>query len=488
MSGTIPKRPSLGISLLPLCILVGLLGVNIYLFGDNAAGGANQMVLIMSGVFTVALGVFWQQVPYKHFEKQIVESIGYAMVGVLILLTVGALISMWTASGIVPGIIFYGLQLLSPSVFLPACCVICAVVALATGSSWSTSGTVGVALMGIGMAMGIPVGMVAGAVISGGYFGDKLSPMSDTTNLAPAVSGAELFSHIRHMLVTVVPSFVLALVVFLFLGWNLDVQALGGGQVTEVTSAIDRTFELDWRIFVVPLVVFALVLQKMPALPALVMATLMGGLAVPALQPDLLIEKLGPSYGFVDIYKFLLEISFGGFKSETGHKMIDALFSRGGMANMLPTVWLVFAAMVFGGAMEAAGFLQRIAEGILSSVRKAGTLVGATIASCLFVNLSASDQYLSIIVPGRMFRAAYHRHGLEPKNLSRALEDGGTVTSVLIPWNTCGAYHAMVLGVPTLVYAPYCIFNIASPMISAFVAGMELSLTRMPARNMPAEA
>ena len=472
------KRPGLLLSMTPLMVLIFLLVVNILIFKDSSTSGPNQIALLLSGVVSALLGCSILKVSYKKIETEIVRSIGMAVPAMIILLVVGAIISIWIASGIVPTMIYYGLKTLSPQNFLPLSCLICAIVALTTGSSWSTSGTVGIALIGVGITLKIPEGMVAGAVISGAYFGDKLSPLSDTTNMAPAVAGTDIFSHIRHMLYTTIPALLLALTGFIILGFNYGSDQASISDEIAVTELIRSTFNVGWFQFIVPALVLLLIVKKVPALPALLAGCLAGIISMFIFQKDFLIQRLGDGYTLSQAYEFVINISFGGFSMETSNELINSLFSKGGMKGMLNTLWLILSAMVFGGTMEATGMLSTITNSILSAVKKSGSLVGATLASCITLNLTASDQYLAIVVPGKMFKKAYQKFELHPKNLSRTLEDGGTVTSVLIPWNSGGAYHSSVLGVPTLTYLPYCLFNIFSPIVSLFIASAGWTLEK----------
>lgn len=466
------KTPSFVVGLFPILFLITILTINIKIFGDSASSGPNQIALILSALLAMFMGIFYLNFPYKTIENAIVHSIGYATSAMIILLLVGTLIAVWIASGIVPTLIFYGLKTLTPQIFLPLTCMICAIVSLTTGSSWSTSGTIGLALMGIGSALGFPPGLVAGAVISGSYFGDKMSPLSDTTNMAPAVAGTDIFSHIRHMIYTSGPAILLSIIIFTIIGFFFTPVGNSFQQTKETLDAIEFYFNPSPLNLMVPLIVLFLITQKFAAVPAISAGILLGIGNIFFLQEGLADSILGVHYSYKDAYKWIIDISVHGFHIESGNQVVDELFNRGGMSSMLNTIWLILSAMMFGGALDGCKMLDALAKGIISIVSGTGTLVGATIASCITINLTASDQYLSIVVPGRMFPEAYRKAGLDVKNLSRALEDGGTVTSVLVPWNTGGAYHATILGVPTLTYLPYCFFNLLSPIISIFIASM----------------
>jgi NhaC family Na+:H+ antiporter len=378
-------------------------------------------------------------------------------------------------SGIIPAMIYYGLQILHPSIFLPACIIICAIISLATGSSWTTSATVGIALIGIGKVLGIPVGMVAGAVISGAYFGDKLSPLSDTTNLAPAMAGGDLFTHIRYMTLTTVPSIVITLIVFFIISFTQS--TVGTADIESLMVAIKDKFNIHLGLFLVPAVVIFLIVKKAPPLIALLIGTLMGGLFALIFQKDILMEVAqASSFSFDAAYRGIMDAITVSTQIKTMNPLLNDLFSSGGMEGMLGTIWLIFCAMVFGGIMDAIGALTRISNALLSWAQTTFQLFASTAASCLAINLTASDQYLSIVIPGKMFAKAYEKRGLAPENLSRTLEDAGTVTSVLIPWNTCGAYQSGVLGVGVGEYFIYAIFNWLSPFMTLAYAALKIKI------------
>ena len=366
-----------------------------------------------------------------------------------------------------------------------AACLACCAVSLATGSSWSTAATVGIALMGIGSTLGIHEGLVAGAVISGAYFGDKLSPLSDTTNLAPAVAGADLFGHIRYMLNTTIPSLLLALVAFLAIGlWGTTSGSVEG--LASIHEAIHERFHIGWWLYLVPLTVVVLIWRKVPALPALFIGTLLGALFAALFQQELLRDlATAEGGGMRRTYEVLIRTMGEGISITTGQVTVDELLSAGGMAGMLKTIWLILCAMIFGGIMEGAGLLQRITGALMGLVRGDGSLVATTAASCVFTNITASDQYLSIVVPGRMFAPVFRQHGLDPRVLSRTLEDSGTVTSALVPWNTCGAYMSGVLGVATMTYLPFCFFNLISPLMTVLQAFVGYRILRLPPPHAP---
>ena len=462
---TASKQPSLLQSFIPLLFLVTLLGMNVAFYGDNSLGGANQMALLFSAgiaaVVAMVIGQKWD----KLFDG-VVSSVESALPALIILLMIGALAGTWLISGVVPAMIYYGLDILNPTIFLFATCIICSIVSLATGSSWTTVATVGVALMGIGRILGFSDGMIAGAIISGAYFGDKMSPLSDTTNLAPAMAGTDLFTHIKHMMWTTFPSITIAALLFLILGFTSGSTANVEG-VESLQAAIASKFNINLGLFLVPIAMIGLIVKKVPAAPALFIGALLGGITAIAFQPQI-IESLasdGVSYAQA-AYMVMIDAMTTDIAIVSGNDVADELLGSGGMAGMLNTVFLIICAMIFGGVMEASGMLERIAQTILHLAKSTGSLIASTAGTCLVFNVTASDQYLAIVVPGRMFAKEYEKRGLAPENLSRTLEDSGTVTSALVPWNTCGAYHAGVLGVATGTYLPFAFFNIISPLMT----------------------
>lgn len=469
------KKPSLLQAFTPIIFLVVALFINVRIFGDASLDGSNQIILILSAA-VAGLVALKLNMPWSAMQNGIVKSISSAMASIIILLLIGSLAGTWLLSGIVPAMIYYGLQILNPTIFLVAACIVCSVVSIATGSSWTTAATVGIALIGIGKALGLHEGMVAGAVLSGAYFGDKMSPLSDTTNLAPAMAGTDLFTHIRYMAYTTVPSITIALIVFLILGFTTGANG-DVNQTQEILTAISSKFNVSGWLFLVPVVVVFLIVKKMPAIPAILIGALLGAGFALIFQPDIIVavsdwEGTRGEQTFVGIMKSL----YGDIAIVTGNEIVDDLLTSGGMYGMLNTVWLILSAMIFGGIMEASGMLKRIAEGVISGINSIGSLVASTVGTCVFFNITASDQYLAIVVPGRMYADIYKDKGLAPENLSRTLEDSGTVTSVLVPWNTCGAYHSNVLGVSTFAYAPFAIFNYISPLMTIAFAYFKIKI------------
>ena len=464
-------------ALLPVVVLVLLLSFNVTVYGDDALGGSNQFILLMGAAVAAIVG-FRNKVTYDQMIEAIGSNLKSTTGAILILLFVGALAGTWLLSGIIPAMIYYGLQILHPSIFLPACIVICAIISIATGSSWTTSATVGIALIGIGRALEIPVGMVAGAVISGAYFGDKLSPLSDTTNLAPAMAGSDLFTHIRYMTHTTVPSIIITLIVFLILGFFQNTS--GAADTDILLTSIKESFTINLGLFLVPVLVIFLIIRKTPPLAALLAGTLLGGLFALIFQPDLVVKIAGATtLSVTSAYQGVMNAIIGDISVTTSNELLNDLFSSGGMKGMLGTIWLIVCAMVFGGIMDAIGGLQRLSNALLSIAQSTFQLFASTAASCVVINLTASDQYLSIVLPGKMFNKAFADKNLAPENLSRTLEDAGTVTSVLIPWNTCGAYQSGVLGVGVGEYFIYAIFNWLSPIMTLIYAYFGIKIKKI---------
>jgi len=470
---------SLTLALTPLLLLVILLGINVFYFGDASLDGSNQFILLVGG-FLAALVGFYQKVSYEDMMDAVSNNLKSTSGSLLILLMVGALSGSWLISGIIPSMIFYGIKILNPTVFLAASVVISALISVATGSSWTTSATVGIALIGIGNAMGVPVGMTAGAIISGAYFGDKMSPLSDTTNLAPVMAGGELFSHIRYMTYTTIPSIAITLIVFIVLSLGLEVN--GTVETASLNAAIEERFFISPILFIVPVLVVLMIIKKTPPLIALLAGTLLGGVVALIFQPGLIASITGAnSLNLENGYKGMLTAFTTDISISTSNEALNDLFNSGGMAGMLGTIWLIVCAMVFGGVMEAIGALNRITQSLLSLAQSTFGLFASTVASCLAINLTASDQYLAIVVPGKMFSKAYKDRGLAPENLSRTLEDSGTVTSALIPWNTCGAYHSSVLGVPVFEYFIFAVFNYVSPFVTLIFAALNIKIKQLRA-------
>lgn len=468
---TAERLPSPWVSLIPLAVLTGLLYIVIRCFGGDAINGGSQIALLSATSVCVMLAIGLYRCRWSVLEEAIIDNIRASASAILILLLIGAIAGTWMISGVVPTLIYYGLQILHPSFFLVASCLICAIVSLMTGSSWTTIATIGVALMGIGEAMGFPEGWVAGAIISGAYFGDKISLLSDTTVLASSTVGVPVFQHIRYMLYTTVPSMLVALGVFTVAGLMLRHGA--DSQTGLYAEALRETFRITPWLLLVPLATGLLIARKLPAIVTLFLAAVFACVAMLAAQPELVARVAGVGkLDFLSGFKGVLMSCFGPTSLETGTPQLDELVATRGMAGMLNTVWLIICAMCFGGVMTGSGMLRSLTAIFLRFVRRAFSAVASTVGAGIFFNLCTADQYISIILSGRLFRDLYARRGLEERLLSRSVEDSATVCSVLIPWNSCGMTQATVLGVSTFVYMPYCIFNIVSPLMSLLVAAI----------------
>lgn len=465
-------------ALIPVAALVIMLFFNVfYAFGDDALSGSNQFILLLGAAVAAIVGHF-NKVSFSQMMDEVAENIKSVTGALLILLFVGSLAGTWLISGIIPSMIYYGLQILSPEIFLPACIVICAIISVATGSSWTTSATVGIALVGIGNALGINPGMTAGAVISGAYFGDKMSPLSDTTNLAPAMAGGELFSHIKYMTYTTIPTIIVTLIIFIIISLSIDVT--GNTDTSVMLSSIRESFNITPWVFLVPVAVIFMIVKKTQPLIALLIGTLLGGVFALIFQPEIVKQITGAeNLTFLSGYKGIMTAMTVDTSIETTSKELNDLFSSGGMSGMLGTIWLIICAMVFGGVMDAIGALSRISASVLNLFDSVFGLFASTVISCIGLNAIASDQYLAIVIPGRMYKKAFEDKGLAPENLSRTLEDSGTVTSVLVPWNTCGAYQSGVLGVDTMSYAGYAFFNYLSPFTTLLFAAFRIKIKQL---------
>lgn len=465
------RPPSLLQALAPVATLVILLILAVVLYGDGAVEGASQTSLLMAAGVAVIIGLR-NGLRWVDMQRAIVDGVALAIPAIFILFAVGALIGSWILSGTVPTLIYYGLQLLDPSWFYLAACLISSLVAITIGSSWTVAGTIGVALMGVSIPLGLDPAVTAGAVISGAYLGDKLSPLSDTTNLAAAVAGSELFSHIRHMLWTTGPAYAITLALFTVIGLRSDAISGDLELMNATLAALDERFQIGAHLLIPLLVLVVMAARKMPAFPTIAVGALLGAVFAVIFQPAATLElaAVNSDHGALQLLGGAWRSLFEGYQADTSDAMLDSLLNRGGMASMLTTVWLIMCAMVFGAAMERAGLLLRMIEGVLRAVRGPRSLIVTTILTALGVNVVAADQYISLVLPGRLYRLEFEKQGLEEVNLSRAIEDGGTMTSALVPWNTCGAYMAATLGVSTTAYLPYAFLNWLSPVVGIAMA------------------
>lgn len=481
----LPTGLTPALALTPIIFLILLLGCSVYLFGADSSYGANQIALVLASCVAAlvgrGVGIGWAEA-----QKGIIDGIVVGLGPMLILLSVGMLIGTWILSGTVPAMIYYGVEVLNPAVFYAASAAICAIVAISIGSSWTVAGTLGIGLMGIAGSFELSPEITAGAIISGAYFGDKLSPMSDTTNLAAAATGVDLFDHIRHMLWTTVPGFTIALILFAAIGSS---EAATPQEIDDLQQALAGQFNIGLHLLFPLLFMLALVYKRFPAYPAIILSALLGGVFAILFQPDATLRlagELGGVSGFLAQLKGVWIALFDGYSSSSGNEFLDELLSKGGMSSMLNTVWLIICALGFGGVLERTGILNFLLQLAMRGVKSTGSLIATTVVTCIGTNILSADQFIAVALPGRMYKDAYERRGLSRLNLSRTIEDSATLTSALIPWNTCGAYMSATLGVATFSYAPYAFFNLICPLIAVAYGFMHFA--QKPLESEPAAA
>ncbi|WP_440877441.1 Na+/H+ antiporter NhaC [Thalassotalea sp. PLHSN55] len=474
----ITKSPSLMDALLPIVSLIIMLSAGVIYFGDNSSYGPNQIALMASMGIAIVIGLkngfLWESI-----EQAIVKGISLSLGAVLILFAVGALIGTWLLSGTVPTMIYYGLQILNPSWFYAATCLICGIVALSIGSSWTTAATIGVALLGIAQGLGLSPEITAGAIISGAYFGDKISPLSETTNLAPAVAGSELFSHIRYMLWTTVPSISTALVIFIILGLN-ETTSANDTSIALLSTQLEQQFNLSLANLIPVAILLFLAMKKVPAFPAVSVGAIVGAVWAIVFQQELILSVAEQGTdAFTANLKVVWTTFFDGVVIETGNEELNSLLSGGGMSKMLNTIWLIMTAMSFGAVLEHLGMLRKFVDAIVSSLKSTGSLIAGTVTTCIGTNLVTADQYMAIVMPGRMYKEEFQRRNLHPVVLSRTLEDSATITSPLIPWNTCGAYMYSVLLINPFDYIFYCFFNLINPVLAVIYGFVGFNIKKL---------
>lgn len=470
MKSDTSKLPSLWLSILPLITLVSLIVIILTYMPDNALSGASQLALIIASAVCVSISMLHCHTPWEAFERDIKKTVGDAAVSILILLMIGVMSSTWMISGIVPTFIYYGVQVMSPTFFLPCACIISSIVSVMTGTSWTTIATIGIALLGIGDALGIPMALSAGAIISGAYFGDKMSPMSDTTVLASSMASADLFSHIRYMMYTTIPSIIISLVLYMFIGLSFNGADM---EISKYTEGLSGTFNITLWTMVVPLLTTLLIYKKVPSLITLLLSSCLACLCALITQTDIVASIGGSSHVTADsLISGIMTICYTSTNIDTGISDLNSLVETRGMAGMLNTVWLILCAMCFGSCMVTSQMLKSITQVLLRAIHSTLSLVASTVFSGLLFNMILGDQFLSIIMNASIFRDEYKKRGYRPELLSRSTEDSSTVTSVLVPWTACGMTQSTVLGVPTIVYLPFCFFNIISPLMSCIVAAL----------------
>lgn len=478
-----PERvPTPFLSLVPILVLVSLLFVTIRTFGSDALSGASQIVLLTATAVCCLIAMLWSKVPWKTIETAMTNNIASVGPALIILLIIGALSGAWMISGVVPTLIYYGIHIIHPSFFLASTCIICAVVSVMTGSSWTTIATIGIALLGIGQAQGFSDGWTAGAIISGAYFGDKMSPLSDTTILASSVTDTPLFKHIRYMMITTVPSIIITLLIFTIAGFSHNVT--DSGHMATFSALLKEKFFITPWLLIVPVLTGVMIAKKVPSIITLFISTGLAGLFALIFQPQLLPQIAGDdATGVAANFKGLMMTFFGATSLETGNAGLNDLVATRGMGGMMNTIWLILCAMCFGGAMAASGMLASITSFFVRFMKRRVGMVASTVISGIFLNIATADQYISVILTGNMFKDVYKHKGYESRLLSRTVEDAVTVTSPLIPWNTCGMTQATILGVATLTYLPYCFFNLISPLMSILVAAAGYKIRKVYAKD-----
>ena len=464
-------------SFIPFLVLIVLITCCVAVFGNATLDGASQVTLLIASAVSVLIGHFSKRLKWENLEQQITEKIASCTPAIIILLLIGAIGGTWMVSGIVPTMIYYGMQIIRPEVFLVSSSLLCALVSLMIGSSWTTVATIGLALMGIGKAHGFDDGWIAGSIITGAYFGDKLSPLSDTTVLASSVSGTPLFTHIRYMLFTTVPTFCISITIFLIAGFTMDVS--GHGNVVDFMEGLQHTFVISPWLLLVPVLTGVMIARRWPSMVVLFLAIFLAVIVALLVQPQLVHQISGEEgQGLLAQYKGMMQVCYASTDIETGNAVLNELVHTGGMSGMMPTIWLIICAQTFGGALTATGQLRDLMGLILRFAKGTASLVASTVGTAIFCNIATADQYLSIMLSSSMFKDTYRQKGYEARLLSRSCEDGATVTSVLIPWNTCGLTQSTVLGVATLTYLPYCFFNYLSPLMSIFIASIGWKIRR----------
>lgn len=471
------KKPSALLALIPVIVLVLVLVAGVQMFGDGLTAGPSQIALITASVVGALIAIFYLKIPWEKLEEGILDNLSKTGSAIFILLMIGALTASWIQSGVVPSMIYYGLQLINPSVFLLVTFIFTGIISTMAGSSWTTIGTVGVAMLSAGQILGFHEGWLAGAIISGAYFGDKISPLSDTTNLSASISGVNLYKHVKYLLITNIPLFIITGVIFAIAGYMVPSSA--NLNVEEQCSQIATAYNISPWLLLIPGFTIFLIFKKISPYLTLFISALIGSVVAVLVQPQIISQISPYEVDSFQTYVYApLKLLSSKVTIQTGNPMLDGLVSTNGMAGMLNTIWLILCVVAFGGIMEAAGYILTITEKMVKVIKNTVTLVGSTMGTCIIFNIILSDQYMSILIPGKMFSSIYKEKGYEPELLSRSLQDSATVTSVLVPWNTCGVVQASVLGIPTLTYLPYCVFNILSPFVSLAVAAIGYKITR----------
>lgn len=471
------KKPGIIISLIPVIVIITVIFLGVRMFGEDITSGPSQIALLFSSVLTSVIAIYYLKVPWENLEKGMMENLTKTGPSIFILLMIGALTGSWMLSGVVPAMIYYGLKIISPVVFLLVAFLLCGLVSFMAGSSWTTIGTIGIAMLSAGQIIGFPSPWLAGAVISGAYLGDKVSPLSDSTNLAASVAGVDLYEHVRYLIITTIPALIITIVVFAIAGITLPVN--NTLDISNQLAIISGTFNISPWLLLVPVYTIILIIKKISPFITLFSSAMLGAVVACIYQPDIISQIASDNMSYLgkSLYASLQMLSTS-VTIETGDTMLNSLTSTSGMAGMLNTVWIILCVVTFGGAMEASGMIHTITEKMMVFMKNTFSLVTSTMTTTIFINITLSDQYMAILLPGKMFSETYEKLGYEPKLLSRTLEDSATVTSVLVPWNTCGVIQSSVLNVATLAYLPYCIFNLATPIVTMIVAAIGYKISR----------
>ncbi len=472
------KKPGLLLSLVPVLVLVAVLAAGVYIFGEDVTSGASQIALLFSAVVTSLIAIYVLKIPWEKIESSMSENVSKTASAIMILLMIGALTSTWMLSGIVPTMIYYGLKLINPQIFLVITFLLCALVSLLAGSSWTTVGTIGVAMLSAGEIIGLPTGWLAGSIISGAYLGDKVSPLSDTTNLSASVAGVDLYKHVKYMIITTIPALIICLIIYGIAGYSLPSSS--AIEVNEQIAALHQTFKISGWLLLIPCFTIFMVIKKVSPFITLFLSALLGAIAAFCFQPQIISEITAETNSATAFFYSSLKMMSSPIEIDTGNALMSSLTSTKGMAGMVNTVWIILCVTAFGGAMQASGMIETITLKMISLMKNTVSLVASTVVTCIFCNFILADQYMSILLPGRIFSEAYRKKGYAPELLSRTLEDSATVSSVLIPWNTCGVVQAGVLGVATMHYLPYSFFCFVTPAIAILIAAFNYKIHRIP--------
>ncbi|NMB36740.1 MAG: sodium:proton antiporter [Bacteroidales bacterium] len=475
------KKPGLILSLVPVVILITILAVGVIIFGEDVTSGPSQIALVTAAIITCLIGMLFLKVPWEHFSDAMGDNMSKTSEAIFILLMIGALTSTWMLSGVVPTMIYWGLKLIHPSIFLLVTFMLCSIISILAGSSWTTVGTIGVAMLNAGQIVGIPTGWLAGAIISGAYLGDKISPLSDTTNLSASVAGVDLYKHVKYNLITTIPAAIICLIIYTLAGFFIPTTSTV--DVGAQLAALQETFNISGWLLLIPVVTIYLIYKKVPAVLTLFISAFVGALVAFWAQPQIVGQIISGMGSFKEFFYTILKMMSSEISIETGDPLITALASTNGMYGMVNTVWIIICVIMFGGALSASGMIQTITESMLRFMHNLVSMITSTVLTCIFCNIVLADQYMAILLPGKMFSDVYRRKGYAPELLSRTLQDSATVSSVMVPWNTCAVAQSGVLGISCMVWFPYAFFCFITPVIAIIIAAMGYKIRRLPAEN-----